>query len=49
MRKFTVFFEHQNYGYYSTVLEDFVTIDEVLNHFINNHAFVEIYGIMTTF
>lgn len=48
MKKFTVFYEHSSYGYYST-LEDFGTIDEALDYFINNHVFVEIYGIMTTY
>lgn len=49
MKKFTVFFEHTQYGYYSTTLEDFGTIDEALSYFINNYSFVEIYGIMTTY
>jgi hypothetical protein len=43
--EFIVFYEHTEYGYYSTVIEG-NDIEETLNFFISNYVYKDIYGIM---
>jgi hypothetical protein len=45
MRDFIVFYEHTEYGYYSTTI-DADDIVEALNFFAEEYAYNEIYGIM---
>ena len=43
--EFIVFYEHTEYGYYSTVVEG-NDIEETLTFFINNYVYNSVYGIM---
>ena len=45
MKDFTIFFEHTEYGYYSTK-ETANNIQEALNYFVENYAYKKVYGIM---
>ena len=44
---FIIFYEHEDYGYYSTE-ESGNDIVEVLTYFINNYSYVKVYGIYST-
>ena len=46
MKRFIVCYEHTQYGYYSTILEDFDSIDEALIAFIADYRHKKVYGIM---
>lgn len=45
MKDFIIFYEHEDYGYYSTE-ESAETIQEALAYFIENFNYVKVYGIM---
>lgn len=47
-KRFTIFYEHKDYGYYSTVIDedDLQTIQDALNYFVENYSYKRIYGIM---
>jgi hypothetical protein len=44
-KEFIVFYEHTDYGYYTTTV-DAEDIVKALNDFSENYAYNEIYGIM---
>ncbi len=46
MPEFRIFFEHTDYGYYSTSLEEHETIQEALDYFAEHYKYKKIYGIM---
>jgi hypothetical protein len=48
MKDFIVFYEHNEYGYYSCVIDerDIVSISDALNYFEENYSHIEVYGIM---
>jgi hypothetical protein len=44
--EFIVFYEHEDYGYYSSTVDDCDNIFDALEWFKNNHAYEKVYGIM---
>jgi len=47
MKRFIIYYEHLKYGYYTHKSDDeFETIQEALNDFIENFAHKKVYGIM---
>jgi hypothetical protein len=44
-KEFIVFYEHMDYGYYTTTIDGY-DIVEALKDFNDNYAYNEIYGIM---
>ncbi|MFC4230554.1 hypothetical protein ACFOW1_01540 [Parasediminibacterium paludis] len=46
MNEFIVFYEHSEYGYYSSTVDDANDIFEALEWFKQNHAYEKVYGIM---
>lgn len=45
MKRFLITYEHTDYGYYTTTMEDMDNILSALNYFWDNHAYLEIYSI----
>ena len=46
MNEYRIFFEHTDYGYYSITMDDYNSIQEALDYFIENWKYKKVYGIM---